>query len=128
MHQPENLKYTREHEWLSMDGLTAYVGLTSYAAEQLGDIVHIDLPQPQDEFAKEESFGTVESVKSVSDAYMPVTAKILLINDKLAENPGMINEDPYGDGWIIQIEIKDPAEVENLMSFEQYQTYLSEEH
>lgn len=125
--KPEDLKFTKEHEWICLEGDSAVVGLTAYAAEQLGDVVHVELPQPHDEYGKEESFGVVESVKSVSDTYMPVGGKILMVNEKLLENAGIINEDPYNEGWLLQIQMTNPGELELLMSHEQYQTYISEE-
>lgn len=124
---PNNLKYTKEHEWVRLDGNVATVGITEYAAEQLGDVVHIDLPQMDREVDKGAAFGVVESVKSVSDIYTPLTGKVSEINEALSEHPGLINEDPYGEGWIVKVEAGQLAEVEGLLSAEAYQAFLSEE-
>lgn len=124
---PEDLKYTKEHEWIKLEGHLAVVGITEYAAEQLGDVVHVELPQPSDEFTKGESFGVVESVKSVSDLYSPVAGKISEVNDVLIENSGIINEEPYTEGWIIKLEIENESELSELMSSKEYESFLSEE-
>ena len=124
---PKNLKYTKEHEWARLEGNVATIGITEYAAEQLGDVVHIDLPEMDREVDKGAAFGVVESVKSVSDIYAPLTGKVVEINEALSENSGVINEDPYGEGWIVKIEITNSAEVEGLLSEQAYQSFLSEE-
>lgn len=124
---PDDLKYTKEHEWMKITGNVAVVGITEYAAEQLGDIVHVELPQPGDEFEKGDSFGVVESVKSVSDIYLPLGGKIQDVNEVLMENAGVINEDAYGEGWIVKIEVGNPRDDRDLMTSEQYQAFLSEE-
>lgn len=124
---PDDIKYTKEHEWIKFDGQIGVVGITEYAAEQLGDVVHVELPQPNDEYDKGDSFGVVESVKSVSDLYLPVGGKITDVNEILIEDPGVINEDPYGEGWIVKIALRNERELDDLLSCEQYQAFLSEE-
>lgn len=124
---PDNLRYSKEHEWIRLDGEHVYFGITEYAAEQLGDVVHVDLPQANAEFGKGEAFGTVESVKSVSDVFSPVSCKIIEINEALEDNPGIINHDPYGEGWIVKAEATDPAELDGLMTAAAYIKFLSEE-
>lgn len=127
MNIPDNLKYTKEHEWVRIDGMTATVGVTGYAAEQLGDIVYAELPSEGEEVAKDETFGVLESVKAVSDCYAPVSGKVVEINDTLTENPETVNEDPYGEGWMIKIEMSDSAEAKGLMDHTAYQAFLAEE-
>ena len=127
MEFPEDLKYTKEHEWLLMEGTTAIVGITDYAQDRLGDVVYVELPAVGDKVSKEDAFGVVESVKAVSDIYAPVSGKVLEVNDDLPDNPNMINEDPYGDGWLIKVEMNDPEEVDELMTAEEYKEYIAEE-
>ncbi len=124
---PSNLFYTKEHEWLLIEGNKAKVGITSYAAEQLGDVVHADLPKVGQEFEKGASIGTVESVKSVSDIYIPVTAKVISVNEDLVMTSGLINEDPYKSGWIVEIEISNLDELKELLDAKAYEAFLSEE-
>ncbi|MCP5464678.1 MAG: glycine cleavage system protein GcvH [Deltaproteobacteria bacterium] len=124
---PEELRYTKEHEWVHLQGETARIGITEYAAEQLGDVVHVELPEQNAEFEQGEAFGSVESVKSVSDVYLPLTGRVTEVNATLADNPGIINEDPYGEGWIVNLQLKDPSKLEGLMSHDDYQKFLSEE-
>lgn len=124
---PDELRYTKEHEWLRLEGKKVNVGLTEYAAEQLGDIVLVELPREGAEFNKGDSLGVVESVKSVSDIYAPVTGRVVEVNDMLPENPGIINEDAYGEGWIVKMEPTDPGEVDQLLSAADYEKFLSEE-
>ncbi|MBI3786185.1 MAG: glycine cleavage system protein GcvH [Deltaproteobacteria bacterium] len=127
MEFPEDLKYSKEHEWVLVEGNTATVGITDYAQDQLGDIVFVELPAIDDKVSKEDAFGVVESVKAVSDIYAPVSGKVLEINDDLPDNPEMLNEDPYGDGWIIKIEMNDPDELKDLMTATEYEEYVAEE-
>ena len=127
MEFPEDLKYSKEHEWVLVEGSVATVGITDYAQDQLGDIVFVELPGIGDKVSKEDAFGVVESVKAVSDVYAPVSGKVLEINDDLPENPEMVNEDPYGDGWLIKIEMSDPEELQDLMSATEYEEYVAEE-
>ncbi len=127
MEFPEDLKYTKEHEWVLVEGKVATVGITDYAQEQLGDVVYVELPAVGDKVSKEDAFGVVESVKAVSDIYAPLSGKVMEVNDDLPDNPAMINEDPYGDGWLIKIEISDEEELEDLLSVAEYQEYTAEE-
>jgi len=124
---PNNLKYSKEHEWIKIEGTIATVGITEYAAEQLGDVVHAELPDLEAEFGKDDAIGVVESVKSVSDVFSPISLKITEVNESLLDNPGIINHDPYGEGWIIKGEIMTPADVETLLSADAYNRFLSEE-
>ncbi|HXQ24047.1 MAG TPA: glycine cleavage system protein GcvH [Candidatus Acidoferrales bacterium] len=127
MEFPEDVKYSKEHEWVLVEGGVATVGITDYAQDQLGDIVFVELPAVGDKVSKEDAFGVVESVKAVSDIYAPVSGKVLEVNDDLPENPEMLNEDPYGDGWIIKIEMSDPEELDDLMTATEYEQYVAEE-
>jgi glycine cleavage system H protein len=127
MEFPEDLKYSKEHEWVLVEGSVATVGITDYAQDQLGDIVFVELPAVGDKVSKEDAFGVVESVKAVSDIYAPVSGKVVEVNDDLPENPEMLNEDPYGDGWIIKIEMNDLEELQDLMTAAEYEEYVAEE-
>jgi len=127
MEFPEDLKYSKEHEWVLVEGNVATVGITDYAQDQLGDIVFVELPAVGDKVSKEDAFGVVESVKAVSDIYAPVTGKVIEINDDLPDNPEILNEDPYGDAWIIKIEMSDPDEIDDLLSSTEYEEYVAEE-
>ena len=127
MNVPPDLLYTKEHEWVLVENDTATVGITDYAQEELGDVVYVELPEEGASFEVEESFGSVESVKAVSEIYMPLSGKVKEINPDLADAPEVINEDPYGDGWMIRITVTDPGQLEDLMSAEDYATYLKEE-
>ena len=127
MEFPEDLKYSKEHEWVLVEGSTATVGITDYAQDQLGDIVFVELPAVGDKMSKEDAFGVVESVKAVSDIYAPVSGKVVEVNDDLPDNPEMLNEDPYGDGWIIKIEMSDREELDDLLSATEYEQYVAEE-
>ena len=127
MEFPEDYKYSKEHEWVLVEGNVATVGITDFAQDQLGDIVFVELPAVGDKVSKEDAFGVVESVKAVSDIYAPVSGKVVEVNDDLPENPEMLNEDPYGDGWIIKIEMSDPEEVQDLMTAAEYEEYVAEE-
>lgn len=127
MNIPDDLKYTKEHEWVRIEGNIATIGVTDYAQEQLGDIVYVELPQEGEEVTKDETFGVLESVKAVSDCYSPVSGTVVEANTVLAENPETVNEDPYGEGWMIKIEMSDPSEAEGLMDHEAYKAFLAEE-
>lgn len=127
MEFPEDLKFSKEHEWVLVEGNVATVGITDFAQDQLGDIVFVELPAVGDKVSREDAFGVVESVKAVSDVYAPLTGKVVEVNDDLPENPEMINEDPYGDGWIIKIEMSDPDELKDLMTAAEYEEYVAEE-
>ena len=125
---PEGLRYTREHEWIEiLEEGRGRVGITHHAQDELGDVVFVELPGVGDELGGEDVFGTVESVKAVSDLYSPVTGKVIQVNESLEEQPELVNEDPYGQGWMIQVEFSDPAELDGLMSAQQYAAYLAEE-
>lgn len=128
MEFPKDLYYTREHEWIRIEGHEATIGITDFAQDQLGDIVFVDLPEVDDEISKDESFGTIESVKAVSDVYAPVTGVIIEVNDSLPDNPEVINEDPYGDAWLIRVRLSDTSELEDLMSSDEYQEYIAEQN
>ena len=123
---PENLLYAENHEWLKVENGIGTVGITHYAQDQLGDLVFIELPHIGDEFAKDAPFGVIESVKAVSDFYMPAGGTITEVNEDLMDAPEIINEDPYEEGWIIKIEIADEDELEELMDADTYTEYLEE--
>lgn len=127
MNIPDNLKYTKHHEWIQVDGNVATTGVTDYAQEQLGDIVYVELPQKDAEVARGDTFGVLESVKAVSDCYMPLSGKIADVNDTLGENPELVNEDCYGEGWIVRIELSNTEELGNLMDHAQYELFVKEE-
>mgnify|MGYP000951924664 CR=1 FL=1 len=120
----ENLKYTKDHEWLKVDGNEAFVGVSDFAQHELGDIVFIDVPTVGETLEKEETFGSIEAVKTVSDMYMPIGGEILEFNEALEVDPAIINTDPYGKGWIIKIKITNPAEINDLMDASTYKTEL----
>ena len=120
MNFPSALKYTKDHEWIRVEGNEAYIGITEFAQQELGDIVYIDINKVGEEIAAEEVFGTVEAVKTVSDLFMPVTATILEVNKQLDSQPELVNSDPYGDGWIIKVALADVSAVDGLLSNEAY--------
>ncbi len=120
MNIPETLRYTKDHEWVKVDGNIATVGITDFAQHELGDIVYLDITSDGDTLAKEETFGTVEAVKTVSDLFMPVSGKVIEVNSELDATPELINKDPYEKGWMIRIEISDPSEVDSLMEAAAY--------
>ena len=124
MEFPAELKYTKDHEWIRVEGNLAYVGITEFAQHELGDIVYVDVNTLGKEVNREDVFGTVEAVKTVSDLFMPLTGKILEINKKLDTNPELVNSDPYGDGWMVKIEISDATQVEELLSSGDYKTQV----
>lgn len=124
---PENNRYTKEHEWIDVqENGTARIGITDYAQKELGDIVYVELPTVGDEFEAGEAFGVVESVKAVSDLYMPISGKIKEVNKELENQPEMINASPHDDGWIITIEISEDEDLSNLMTAEEYDEFLNE--
>lgn len=123
---PENLYYTKEHIWVKIENDVATIGITDYGQHQLGDVVFIDLPELDREVESGEVIASVESVKAVSEIYSPVTGKIISVNEDLANDPSVINSDPYGDGWIADIQMKDLTEIEDLMTTEDYKAYLEE--
>tara|TARA_B100000287_G_C20602686_1_gene768763 strand:+ start:908 stop:1282 length:375 start_codon:yes stop_codon:yes gene_type:complete len=118
---PNNLKYTKDHEWISIDGDYAFVGITNFAQKELGDIVFVEIESLEQEIKSGEVFGSVEAVKTVSDLFMPMTGEIIEINQKIIDNPELINSDPYGEGWIIKIKILDSNEVEDLLDLKSYE-------
>jgi glycine cleavage system H protein len=124
---PEDLKYTREHEWCRIRGNRATVGITDHAQDALGDIVYLELPAVGDLVKKGETFGVVESTKAVSDLFAPVTGKVVEVNDPLADAPESINEDPYEEGWMIQVEFADAGELKDLLDPAAYQKFVEEE-
>jgi glycine cleavage system H protein len=124
MNVPGNLKYTKDHEWLKVDGEEALVGISDYAQHELGDIVFVEVETVGEILQKGESFGTIEAVKTVSDMFMPVSGEILAFNDALTSKPEILNQDPYEAGWVIKIKINDPKEVDQLLSAADYTTHI----
>ena len=124
MNFPLELKYTKDHEWVKVEGNEAYVGITDFAQRELGDIVYIDINTVGDEVSKDDVFGTVEAVKTVSDLFMPVTATVLEINAALNDNPELVNSDPYGQGWMVKVSLADSAEVDGLLDAEAYKALV----
>ena len=124
MNIPEGLKYTKDHEWIKVDGTTATVGITDFAQGELGDIVYVDISSVGKEISQHEVFGTVEAVKTVSDLFMPMSGKILEFNKALDSAPEKVNSDPYGDGWMVKIEFRDTKEVSDLLSAAQYKELI----
>ena len=124
MNFPDNLKYTKDHEWVRVEGNTATIGITEFAQGELGDIVYIDISTEGEELAHEEIFGTVEAVKTVSDLFMPVSGKVSAVNKDLDANPESVNKDPYGKGWMIKVEMKTPAEANALLSAADYKALI----
>ena len=120
MSVPNELKYTKDHEWISIDGDTATIGITEFAQGELGDIVYVEVETVDEELDSEEVFGTVEAVKTVSDLFMPMAGEVIEFNELLETNPEKVNEDPYGDGWMIKVKIANPSELEELLSASQY--------
>jgi glycine cleavage system H protein len=127
MNFPDDLKYTKEHEWCRISGNRAVIGITDHAQDQLGDIVYVELPDVGDPVKKGESFGVVESTKAVSELFAPLSGKVVEVNDPLSDTPETINEDPYEEGWMIQVEISDQKEVAELLDAGGYQKFLEEE-
>ena len=124
MNIPENLKYTRQHEWIRVEGSGAVVGITDFAQGELGDIVFVEVDTVGESLEKEEVFGTVEAVKTVSDLFMPISGEVLEFNSRLEDDAELINKDPYGDGWMIRISIGNPEELDELLSPEQYRELI----
>jgi glycine cleavage system H protein len=120
MNIPANLKYTKDHEWVRMEGDVAYIGITDFAQGELGDIVYVEIETVGETVEKEAVFGTVEAVKTVSDLFMPVTGEVLEVNPKLDANPELVNKDPYGEGWMVKIRPSDAAQVNDLLSADAY--------
>ena len=126
MNFPTNVKYTKEHEWIRLEGDVAYVGITDYAQEQLGDIVFVDIPTEGATLAADEVFGTIEVVKTISDLFLPVTGEILEQNEALADQPELVNQDPYGEGWLIKIKPTADADFDSLLDAEAYKALINE--
>ena len=120
MNIPADLKYSKDHEWIKVEGDEAIIGITDFAQSQLGDVVFVEIETEDEDLDLEEVFGTVEAVKTVSDLFMPFTGKVIAVNEKLADNPELVNKDPYGDGWMIRVKIADVAQLNELLSAEQY--------
>lgn len=125
MQIPAKLKYTEEHEWVDVEGDIAVIGITDYAQSELGDLVHIELPQVGDTVTQMESFGTVEAVKAASDLYAPVSGTVVEVNTDLQDRPDLVNKDPYGAGWIIKVKLSDPSELDRLLDAEKYKSMIS---
>jgi glycine cleavage system H protein len=126
MNIPENLRYTKDHEWIRVESGFAYIGITDFAQKELGDIVYIEIETEGEDLAKEDAFGTIEAVKTVSDMFMPVAGKVVEVNPVLEDAPETVNTDPYGEGWMIKIEMSDAAELDELMSAADYAKMLEE--
>lgn len=126
MNFPSNVKYTSEHEWIRLEREIAYVGITDYAQDQLGDIVFVDIPTEGETLEKGETFGTIEVVKTVSDLFLPIGGEVLEINPALEENPELVNKDPYGEGWLIKIKPTDVSEMDDLLDAEAYKQTINE--
>ena len=124
---PDNLSYTKDHEWLRLSGDTATVGITDFAQTSLGDIVYVELPKVGDSFEISDPFGSVESVKSVNELFIPVGGEVIEINENLADAPELVNNDPYRDGWMIKIKIIDTTEVDSLLSAAEYEDFIKEQ-
>lgn len=125
MNFPTDVKYTKDHEWIRVDGDVAYVGITDYAQSELGEIVYVDITAEGETVNKEEVFGTIEAVKTVSDLFMPVTGEVLEVNPELEDAPQLVNEDAYGKGWIIKVNVSDAAELDELLSAAEYEQLIA---
>jgi glycine cleavage system H protein len=124
MNIPTNLKYTKDHEWISIDGEIATVGITDFAQKELGDIVYVEVETLDQTLEKDEVFGTVEAVKTVSDLFLPLSGEIIEFNDALESNPETVNADPYGKGWMVKVKFSDASQIEELLSSEEYKTLI----
>ena len=124
---PDDLHYSKDHEWVRVDGNVAIVGITDYAQDSLGDVVYVELPKVGDDFAANESFGSVESVKAVSEVFSPVSGEIVGINEALADTPEKVNQDPYGDGWMIRVQMSNPGEVDSMLTAAEYEDFTKAE-
>ncbi len=126
-HVPEDLHYSKDHEWVRVEGDTAVIGITDYAQHSLGDIVYVELPRVGDSFAAHDAFGSVESVKAVSEVYAPVSGEVIEVNESLQDEPEKVNSDPYGDGWMVRVRLLDPGEVDSLLTAAEYEDYIKKE-
>lgn len=124
MNFPENLKYSNDHEWIKVDGNTALIGITAFAQSELGDIVYVDITTEGESVAHGEVFGSIEAVKTVSDLFMPASGKVTEVNPALEDKPELINQDPYGEGWIIKVELEDTSELDSLLSAADYKKLI----
>jgi len=124
---PQEFLYTKEHEWIRVDEQIGTIGITDYAQKELGDIVYVELAKKGEHVTASESFGTVESVKAVSEIYSPVSGEVTAVNAKLRNNPEMVNTDPHGEAWLVQVRLSDRSEIEKLMSAEEYEAYIQKE-
>jgi glycine cleavage system H protein len=124
---PQEFLYTKEHEWIRVDESIGTIGITDHAQKELGDVVFVELPRVGDHITASESFGTVESVKAVSEIYSPVTGEVTAVNAKVQANPEMLNADPHGEAWLIRVRLSDRSEIENLMTAEHYEAYVQEQ-
>lgn len=124
MNTPANLKYTKDHEWVAIDGDTATIGITDFAQKELGDIVYVEIETLDQTLSKDEVFGTVEAVKTVSDLFLPLSGEIIEFNDDLETNPESVNNDPYGNGWMIKVKISDASEIDQLLSADDYKALI----
>ena len=125
MNFPQNVKYTKEHEWVRLDGDVAYVGITDYAQQQLGDIVFVDIPTVGEELEADEVFGTIEVVKTISDLFLPIAGEILDQNEAVEENAELVNQDPYGEGWLIKMKPANVADIDNLLDADGYKAVIN---
>ncbi|MCF2603964.1 glycine cleavage system protein GcvH [Parabacteroides distasonis] len=125
MNFPADLKYTKDHEWIRVEGDVAYVGITDFAQSELGEIVYVDITTEGETVEKEEVFGTIEAVKTVSDLFMPATGEVLEVNPELEDAPELVNEDAYGKGWLIKVTVADPAQLDELLSADEYQKLIA---
>lgn len=124
MNFPENLKYTKDHEWIRIEGQTAFIGITDFAQSELGEIVYVDITSEGETLEQNEIFGTIEAVKTVSDLLLPASGKVVEFNAELEDKPELVNEDPYGAGWIIKIELSNAGEIDNLLSADDYKKLI----
>ena len=124
---PEDLHYSKDHEWVRVDGDQAIIGITDYAQNSLGDVVYVELPKAGDEFAANEPFGSVESVKAVSEVFTPIAGAVVQINELLADEPEIVNSDPYGQGWMIRLKMANPGEVDSLLTAAEYEDFTKAE-
>ncbi|MCA9744135.1 MAG: glycine cleavage system protein GcvH [Deferribacteres bacterium] len=125
MNVPAELKFTQEHEWVKLEGNVATVGITDYAQAELSDVVFVELPEVGDSVENGETFGTIEAVKALSELFSPISGKVVAVNDQLADSPELVNSDPYGDGWMIKVEVGNPASVDSLLSADDYKNLIS---
>jgi glycine cleavage system H protein len=127
MEVPPGLRYSKEHEWVAIEDSAATIGITDYAQNRLGEIVYVELPAVGDKISKDDPFGVVESVKAVSDIYAPVSGTVTEVNEDLPQSPETVNEDPYGDGWLVKVKMSDPSEVDDLMDQDEYEERIASE-